>query len=57
MFKFLIFYFIKEETFTQTGRRGADGQLGREDVWQSKKSDQVGEAVAGGQGYPTFECR
>ena len=24
----------KEETFIQTGRRGGDGQLGREDSWQ-----------------------
>ena len=24
----------KEETFTQTGRRGGDGQPGREDSWQ-----------------------
>ena len=25
---------VKEETFTQTGGRGGDGQLGREDSWQ-----------------------
>ena len=25
---------VKEETFIQTGRRGGDGQLGREDSWQ-----------------------
>ena len=25
---------VKEETFIQTGRRGGDGQLGREDWWQ-----------------------
>ena len=24
---------VKEETFIQTGRRGGDGQRGREDLW------------------------
>ena len=28
---------VKEETFIQTGRRGGDGQLGREDMWQSSR--------------------
>ena len=39
---------IKEETFIQTGRRGGDGQPGRE--------DSLSKVVAGGQGGPTFVC-
>ena len=34
---------VKEDTFTQTGRRGRDGQLGREDSAGDK-------AAAGGPG-------
>ena len=57
---------VKEETFTQTGRRGRDGQLGREDSQQgSSWRTEAGMAEAGGPsevadcglGGPTFACR
>ena len=48
----------KKETFIQTGRRGGDGQLGREDSRQgSSWRTRVGKAAAGGAGSPTVECR
>ena len=53
----------KEETFIQTGRRGGDGQLCREESQQgSSRRTRAGKAiagrpsevVAGGAGSPTF---
>ena len=47
-----------EETFIQTGRRGAYGQPGGQDSQQGGSwRTGVGEAVAGGAGSPTFACR
>ena len=57
---------VKEESFMQTGRRGGDGQPGREDSqqgcgWRTAAGKAVasgqGEAMAGGSGSPTFACR
>ena len=47
---------VKEETFTQTGRRDRDGQLGGEDTWQGGGHIWVGEAVASRPGSATFLC-
>ena len=57
---------VKEETFIQTGRRGGDGHMGREDLWQGGGwrtragkvvAGRLDEAVACGLGGPTLECR
>ena len=49
---------VKEETFTQAGRRGRDGQPGREDLWQgSGQRTRAGKVVAGTTGGHTCECR
>ena len=40
---------VKEDTFIQTGRRGGDEQLGREDSWQRGGCRTgVGKTAAGG---------
>ena len=57
---------VKEAIFIHTGRRGGDGQLGREDSQQGGgRRTWVGKAAAGGSGKaaagragsPTFACR
>ena len=49
---------VKEETFTQTGRKGGDGHPGGEgsrqgSCWRTR----VGKVVAGRLCGPTFDCR
>ena len=54
---------VKEETFSQTSRRGGDGQLVREDFqqgngWRARTSElaagRLGKVVACRLGSPTF---